>query len=131
MSADEFWKDDPQLFVSYRTSFINKKKREMEELDYKSWLIGLYNYDGNTKVGAKLEQTISNGFASFGKNPKFNKEKIPSYTMKPYSELEKDKNDYVENEKKSIYDKEKNSLIYQGSLKQIYLNRLINKSKGE
>ena len=30
MSAEEFWKDDPQLFVSYRTSFINKKKREME-----------------------------------------------------------------------------------------------------
>ena len=33
MSADEFWKDDPQLFVSYRTSFINNKQREMEEHD--------------------------------------------------------------------------------------------------
>ena len=35
MSADEFWKDDPQLFVSYRTSFINKKKREREEMEKK------------------------------------------------------------------------------------------------
>lgn len=46
MSAEEFWKDDPQLFVSYRTSFINKKKREMEENDYKCWLQGLYIHDG-------------------------------------------------------------------------------------
>ena len=37
MSAEEFWKDDPQLFVSYRTSFINKKKREKDEIDYKCW----------------------------------------------------------------------------------------------
>lgn len=124
MSADEFWKDDPQLFVAYRTSFFNKKKREMEEFDYKSWLQGRYIYDGNDKIGARLQQTIANGFIGLSKNPHFNTEKIPHYPEKPYLVLEKEKKEEVKEEKKSIYEKEKNSLIYQGSIKQIYLERM-------
>lgn len=124
MSADEFWKDDPQLFVSYRTSFFNKKKHEMEELDYKCWLQGQYVYDGNEKIGARLQQTISNGFAGFSSSPKFNRDKIPKYPEKPYSILEREKKLEIEKQKKSIYEKEKNSLIYQGSIKQIYLERM-------
>ena len=72
MSADEFWKDDPQLFVSYRTSFINKKKREMEETDYKSWLLGLYIHDGNSKLHYSLIQYIGNLVSSFFKGKKDN-----------------------------------------------------------
>ena len=124
MSADEFWKDDPQLFVAYRTSFFNKKKREMEELDYKCWLQGRYVYDGNQKIGARLQQTIANGFIGFSKNPQFNKAEIPHFPEKPYLVLEKEKKLEIKEEKKSIYDKEKNSLIYQGSIKQIYLERM-------
>lgn len=124
MSADEFWKDDPQLFVAYRTSFFNKKKHEMEEFDYKSWLQGRYIYDGNEKIGAKIQQTISNGFVSLSKNPKYNNVEIPSYPEKPYLVLEKEKKEEIKKEKKSIYEKEKNSLIYQGSIKQIYLERM-------
>lgn len=124
MSADEFWKDDPQLFVAYRTSFFNKKKREMEELDYKCWLQGQYVYDGNDKIGARLQQTIANGFIGFSKNPQFSKVEIPSYPKKPYSVLEKEKKEEIKEEKKSIYQKEQNSLIYQGSIKQIYLERM-------
>ena len=124
MSADEFWKDDPQLFVAYRTSFFNKKKREMEELDYKCWLQGRYVNDGNEKVGARLQQTIVNGFAGFSKNPQFNRDKIPMYPEKPYLVLEKEKKEEIIEEKKSIYQKEQNSLIYQGSIKQIYLERM-------
>ena len=124
MSADEFWKDDPQLFVSYRTSFINKKKRDMEELDYRCWRQGLYTYDGNSKLNAKLQQTILNGFASFAKNPKHNKTEIPAYVEKPFNEIAKEEKNKINEQKKSIYDKEKNTLIYQGSLKQIYLDRL-------
>ena len=90
MSAEEFWKDDPQLFVSYRTSFINKKKREMEESDYKSWLLGLYIHDGNGKLLASLKQFIGNILASISGKPKDTKE-IPTYTKKPYMELEKEK----------------------------------------
>ena len=124
MSADEFWKDDPQLFIAYRTSFFNKKKREMEEFDYKSWLQGRYIYDGNEKIGARLQQTIANGFAGFGKNPQFNRDKIPAYPDKPYLVQDKEKKEEIKEKKKSIYEKEKNSLIYQGSIKQIYLERM-------
>ena len=119
MSADEFWKDDPQLFVAYRTYFFNKKKREKEELDYKCWLQGLYIHDGNGKLNLSLKQFIGN---MFSKSP--NNSKIDSYPNKPYSELEKDKKTQIEKQKKSIYQKEQNSLIYQGSIKQIYLERM-------
>ena len=120
MSADEFWKDDPQLFVSYRTSFVNKKKREMEELDYKCWLNGLYVYDGNSKLNASLRQLIGNMFA---KVP--NKQEIDTYVKKPYSELNKEK----QNKKEDKYENYQNSLIYFGSIKKVYMDRLLDKSK--
>ena len=120
MSADEFWKDDPQLFVSYRTSFINKNKRKMEEYDYLGWLFGLYNYDGNSKLNAQLRQTIGNMFA---KSP--NNTKIDGYVKKPYTELEKEE----KNKKIDKYENYQNSLIYFGSLKKVYTERLLNKNK--
>lgn len=123
MSADEFWKDDPQLFVSYRTSFVNKQQRRMEEMDYECWLKGLYVYDGNSKLTASLRQTISNIMA---KQP--NHDKIDTYTKKPYTEIEREKKQKIE--EKSDYKNYQNSLIYYGSLKQIYLDRMLDK-KGE
>lgn len=127
MSSDEFWRGDPQLFVSYRTSFLNKKKREKEELDYKCWLQGLYNYDGNGRIIKSLKQLISNIVASFTKSPK-DMQKIESYPKLPYSQLYKQKE---EEKEKNTYDNYKNSLIVQGSIKQIYLNKMMKKSKGE
>ena len=84
MSAEEFWKDDPQLFVAYRTSFINKKKRQMEEEDYNCWLQGLYIHQGNGLVIGSLKQFLGNMFSK-------NKDKtdLCSYPTKPYLELEK------------------------------------------
>lgn len=123
MSADEFWKDDPQLFVSYRTSFVNKQQRKLEEMDYECWLQGLYIYDGNSKLNAMLRQQISNIGA---KQP--NVEKIDTYTKKPYSEIDKESKQKIE--EKNEYKNYQNSLIYYGSLKQIYINKIINK-KGE
>ena len=129
MSAEEFWKDDPQLFISYRTSFINKKKREFEESDYKSWLQGLYIHDGNGKLFASLKQYISNTLASFFKKPKDNKE-IPTYPKKPYTEQEKEKA-IEEVKKRNRYKEYEDSLVYFGTLKQQYTNKLKNKTKGE
>ena len=128
MSAEEFWKDDPQLFVSYRTSFVNKKKREMEELDYKCWLQGVYNHDGNSKLFASLKQFIINTLASIFKGSKDNS-KIETYPIKPYSELNKEKiKEKKEQDIKKIkYEEFHNSLIYYGTLKQQYINRLKNK----
>ena len=129
MSAEEFWKDDPQLFVSYRTSFINKKQRERDEIDYKCWRQGLYIYDGNGKLFASLKQFIHNTLAGMCKSQKDNTP-IDTYPVKPYGELEKDKKEKqqekVKNQKYKDYE---NSLVYFGTLKQQYLDRL--KKKGE
>lgn len=127
MSADEFWKDDPQLFVSYRTSFINKKKREMEDYDYKCWLQGLYIHDGNGKLFASLKQLIGNMFSS-----KKDTTKIDKYPIKPYLELEKEKEKEQKKQidlKKDKYKEFEKSLVYFGSMKQRYLENL--SKKGE
>ena len=125
MSADEFWKDDPQLFVSYRTSFINKKKREAEEEDYKSWLNGLYIYDGNSKLFSSLKQFIYNSLSN-----KTDNTKIDNYPNKPYSELSKEnKVKKEEEDKKYKFNKFQSDLVYFGTLKQRYLKNL--KKEGE
>ena len=129
MTSEEFWKDDPQLFYSYRTSFINKKKREKEELDYKCWLQGLYIHDGNNKLFSSLKQFIHNMIASMFKGSKDNS-KIDTYPTKPYGELAKEqekKNE--EKRKKQKYKEYEDSLVYFGTLKQQYLDRV--SKKGE
>lgn len=130
MSADEFWKDDPQLFVSYRTSFLNKKKREMDELDYKCWLQGLYNHNGNGILFNSLKQFISNTLAGMFKGKK-DTTKIDTYPSKPYNEIEKDKKREEEEQKKrDKYKEYENSLMYYGTMKKRYLEEL-QKKKGE
>ena len=127
MSADEFWKGDPQLFVSYRTSFINKKKREMEELDYKCWLQGLYIHDGNGKLMTSLKQLINNIVSKTKDN-----KKIDHYPNKPYGELAKsEKKEEIKKkqEKENKYQNFQSDLIYYGTMKQRYLDNIKNKSK--
>lgn len=122
MNAEEFWKDDPQLFASYRISFINKKKKEAEEEDYKCWLQGLYIHDGNGTLVAALEQFLSGSK---------NKQKIERYPEKPYTVLEKERNSKNELEtkrKKEKYKNFQNSLMYFGTLKERYKEKL---KKGE
>ena len=131
MSAEEFWKDDPQLFISYRISFIKRKEREMEEEDYKSWLRGLYIYDGNGKLFATLRQFITNMLAGMFKGQKDNT-KIDTYPSKPYFELKKEeenKKKKEELERNKKYEDFENSLIYYGTMKQRYLENLKNKQK--
>lgn len=131
MTSEEFWKDDPQLFVAYRTSFINKKKREMEEWDYKSWLQGLYNHNGNGLLFGSLKQFLHNLVAGMFKGSKDNS-KIESYPTRPYGELQKEKEKQIKEEQNNKnYDEFHNSLIYYGTLKQQYLDKLTHKKKGE
>ena len=124
MSAEEFWKDDPQLFVSYRTSFVNKKKKEIEEMDYRSWLNGLYVYDGNSKLLSALKQFIVNMLSKTK-----DRNKIDSYPKKPLLELEKEKKQEKSAKKQQHKDFE-NNLSYIATMKQRYLEKLKNK-KGE
>lgn len=47
MTSEEFWEDDPQLYWSYRISFMKKleleQKQTMEYIKYSSWLNGNMN----------------------------------------------------------------------------------------
>ena len=125
MSAEEFWKDDPQLFVSYRTCFINRKKREMEENDYKSWLLGLYIHDGNGKLFTSLKQFIGNMFSKHRDTTK-----IDTYPSKPYFEKSREiEENKKEVERQNKYKEYENSLVYFGTLKKQYAEKL--KKKGE
>ena len=133
MSAEEFWKDDPQLFVSYRISFIKRKERELTEEDYKSWLRGLYTYDGNSKLFASLRQFINNTLAGMFKSAKDNT-KIETYPTKPYFELKREEEQKQKLKQEELKRKEKyknfeSSLLYFGSIKQRYLDNL--NKKGE
>lgn len=126
MSSEEFWKDDPQLFVSYRTSFINKKKREMEEMDYKCWLQGLYVYKATINSEEVLRNTLVNMFSS-----KKQDLKIQEYPNKPFSETSKEekKNENQLKEKEKKYENFQNSLCYFGSMKQRYIDKLTKKER--
>ena len=102
----------------------------MEELDYKSWLQGLYIHDGNGKLMNSLKQLLLNIVAMFTKNKKDTTE-IDTYPKKPYGELEKDKTNQEKN-KKINYKEYENSLMYYGTMKQRYLESKKNKNmKGE
>ena len=129
MSAEEFWKDDPQLFYSYRTSFINREKRELEKEDYKSWLRGLYIHNGNGLLMNSFKQFIHNIVAGFTKGKQDNS-KVDTYPAKPYSELERDKEKQkIESVKEQKYKQFESDLVYFGTLKQQYIEKLKEKSK--
>lgn len=125
MTSEEFWKDDPQLFVAYRTSFINKKKREMEELDYKCWYQGLYIHNSSNSLISRLIQFLHN---MFSKVP--DKGKIEGYPVKPYMELEKDEKNKNQINKEN-YKKQNETLICQASMKQAYIDRIKRQNEGK
>ena len=124
MTSEEFWKDDPQLFASYRTSFVNRKKREMEELDYICWLQGLYINDGNNKLTDKLLLGMARFMGSKVNKP------LDKYPKEPYSVLSKKTQKGKKEDLKAIkYEKYQQDFAYFGTLKQRYLDNLRNKQK--
>lgn len=125
MTAKEFWEDDPQLFVSYRISFINKKERELKEEDYKCWLQGVYNHNGNSILFAKLQQFI---VSLFSKNKQNNK--IEEYPLYPYSEQKRLK-EQQENKSKNDYMKFQKDCVHLGTLKKQYLDKISKEARKE
>lgn len=131
MSADEFWKDDPQLFISYRTFYFNKKQREMEEMDYKCWLQGLYTHNGNGILVNSLQQLLASMFGG-----KKNHQKAGEYPKKPYLEQDKENKakedkELQEKNKQKKYEEFQKSLAYAGTMKKRYLESLKNKEKSK
>lgn len=83
MTADEFWNGEPRLFSSY----IKKHELELDEINYQSWLIGLYTYKA---VGTALGDVFSS------------KSSIENtYFGKPLEELNSNYIEKHENEKNS------------------------------
>lgn len=127
MNTEEFWKGDPQLFVAYRTSFINKKKREMEELDYKCWLQGAYVEKSTSSWMMRLIQFIRNILPGINNNST----KIEEYPLKPFIELEKDKKNQKQIEQDNLKQQNK-TLICQAGLKQAFIEKVKRqKEKGD
>lgn len=98
MTAEEFWYGEPRLFSSY----IKKHELELDEINYQSWLIGLYVFKA---VGTVL----GNAFSS--------KSSINNtYFEKPLEELN---SSYINNKKEKESNKNidyRNNVNYWGKL---------------
>lgn len=81
MTADEFWYGEPRLLSSY----IKKYEQELDEINYESWLIGLYVYKA-------ISTALGDAFSS--KNNINNK-----YFDKPLEELN---SNYIEEHKEKL-----------------------------
>ena len=53
MSYDDFWYKDPELFFSYRFSYLKKLEIDQKKMNYDSWLKGLYTCEAHTVALAK------------------------------------------------------------------------------
>lgn len=119
MTSEEFWKDDPELFNSYRTSFINKSKNEIELWNYKCWVQGFYNYEGNITSANKLSYEISLMLGNKGqKAPKI------EYPNKPHNlqkeEQKQTKEEIKEKNRKQYF----NDFNYFATMKQRFIEEV-------
>lgn len=59
MPLQEFWYENPDLLWVYRTSFINKRKEDVEFthecINYQAWLTGMYVYHA---IGSALDKKV-------------------------------------------------------------------------
>lgn len=89
MTSKEFWEDDPQLYWSYRISFMKKMELEqnqtLEYIKYNSWLNGNMNCIANSVA-------LSNAFSKGKKN------EYPEYDKVFHKEETKSNKKLTENE---------------------------------
>lgn len=84
MTEKEFWRDDPSLFNSYRTFFINKFKIQNEIDNNNAWLFGLYTHNA-------LNVSLSNMWAKEGDEPaKYLEKPIDFYNFNKANKQEKE-----------------------------------------
>lgn len=62
MSLDQFWYEEPRLLDVY----VKKRELELDDINFQSWLIGLYNHYGITIA-------LANAFSSSKKSTYFEK----------------------------------------------------------
>lgn len=87
MTTEEFWKGEPRVFISY----IKKYEHELDDMNYQSWLIGLY-------VHKAVRTVLDNAFSDKGSIK-------DTYFEKPLEELNSnykyDKEEKQENKNKN------------------------------
>lgn len=66
MSADEFWKQDPELFWAYRFSFYQTQKLNRNQANHDAWLQGAYFYEA---VSVALSNAFSKEQQSYRNTP--------------------------------------------------------------
>lgn len=89
MSSKEFWEEDPQLYWAYRTFYLKKLQIESEEIDYKSWSNGNYNF---LAFSIALNNAFSDKKLEYPKKPYCMEEKSPKSKLQKELEKISDKN---------------------------------------
>lgn len=85
MTVEEFWYGEPRVFSSY----IRKHELELDEMNYNSWLIGLY-------VHKSMGVILGNAFSSKGSIK-------DTYFERPLEQLN---SNYIEKKKKKVETKD-------------------------
>ena len=72
MTSEEFWEDDPQLYWSYRISFMKKLEMEQQQqteyIKYNSWLNGNMNFIAHSaSLGNAFSKGKKNDFPAYEK----------------------------------------------------------------
>lgn len=85
MTLDQFWYDEPRLLDVY----VKKREKELDDINYQSWLIGLYNHYGVTIA-------LANAFSDKGSKKSTYFEKPLELFDSSYSAIKKEqkKEDY-------------------------------------
>ena len=96
MTSEEFWEDDPQLYWSYRISFMKKleleQKQTIEYIKYSSWLNGNMNFIAHsTSLGNAFSKGKKNDFPAYEKVfKKEEKKTIKKLTKKETKKMTKE-----------------------------------------
>ena len=107
MTSEEFWKDDPKLFSSYKKAYIEKIQKNNKLNNYSNWLQGLYIYDGFKKGLTDF------GFSFIAGKQNPNRETYPS---EPY-DLFGDKESEQLKKKKIEQKKNQQNLVFWATIK--------------
>lgn len=72
MTSEEFWENDPQLYWSYRISFMKKLEMEQQQqaeyIKYNSWLNGNMNFIAHSaSLGNAFSKGKKNDFPAYEK----------------------------------------------------------------
>lgn len=104
MSSTEFWEDDPQLYWSYRVSYVRKKETEIKEktelMKYCCWLQGSVN---NVAVSVALNNAFTKKKIEYPSFEKMFNEKLDTPKTELQKELEKETDNDIRQQKEFNY----------------------------